>query len=253
MLRPPSTARICPVTNGASAAKNSTVRAISAGEPGRCSAVCSRMRCLRCRVDTVLGPEYRAGRDAVDAHLGRQFACQRPRQHDEPGFGDAVDGVIAQRPHAVDVDDVDERAAAGAQRRRRSLRQEQRRLQVGADQVLPLRRCQGAERGRIKRRGIVDQKVQATEALAGARYQSGQGAEVAQIRAQHAGAAVPGLIQFDCQPLRILHRAMAVDRDIGTRGVQSAHNPRADAAGATGDQRGLSGKLAFLVHACSLR
>ena len=43
MLRPPSTAIICPVTYGAPVTRNSTARAISSGSPTRFSAVRSTM------------------------------------------------------------------------------------------------------------------------------------------------------------------------------------------------------------------
>ena len=140
MLRPPSTARIWPVTNGASVAKNSTARAMSSGEPLRCSGVSSRIfffavhRCRRLR------PHHRARGDAIDAHLGRKLARQRARQHDQPGLGGAVDHVIAQRPHAVNVDDVQQQSLRAAQFRRRRLRQERRRPQIGAQQIIPLLR-----------------------------------------------------------------------------------------------------------------
>ena len=54
------------------------------------------------------------------------------------------------------------RPCAGAVRRRR-LRQKQRRAQVGADAVVPLRQRDLAERRGIERRGVVDQHVQPAE------------------------------------------------------------------------------------------
>ena len=88
--------------------------------------------------DVVVGPQDRSGRDRVDAHLGRELARERARERDEAGLGDRIDDVALERSLGVDVGDVDDRALRLAQRRCRGLREEQRRAQVGADQVVPV-------------------------------------------------------------------------------------------------------------------
>ena len=50
-----------------------------------------------------------------------------------------------------------------AQAGRGRLRQEQRRLEIAAHQIIPLRGRDRADRSRVERRGVVDQYVEATE------------------------------------------------------------------------------------------
>ena len=97
--------------NGACAAKNSAVRAMSAGVPMRLRMVRSMILLALRRVALAFGPQHRARRDAVDAHLGAQLLGERARQHVQPGLGRAVHGVVTQRPQGVDVDDVEDQSA----------------------------------------------------------------------------------------------------------------------------------------------
>ena len=137
ILRPPSTVRIWPVTNGASQVKNITARSnvrrrsLALQWSAREDALLARL------VHTAFRPEYRPGSDRVDAHGGSQLPGQRARQHDQAGLRHAVHDVISKRALAMDIDDVQHRAASLAQCRRRCLRQEQRRAQIRADQILP--------------------------------------------------------------------------------------------------------------------
>ena len=94
----------------------------------------------------VLGPGDGARRDAVHAHPRRELERERARERGEPGLGDAVERVALQRPLGVDVDDVDDRALVLRELRRRLLRDEERRAQVGADQLLPVRRLRSRPR-----------------------------------------------------------------------------------------------------------
>src|SRR5688500_725433 len=84
----------------------------------------------------VLRPGDGAGRNAVDAHRRRQLDCERARKRGDAGLGDAVQRVAFQRPFGVDVDDVYDGALVFRQVRRRLLRDEQRRAQVRAHQLL---------------------------------------------------------------------------------------------------------------------
>ena len=83
----------------------------------------------------------------------------------EPAFRGGVDGVVLHRQLGVDVDDVDDAAVLLPQLRRRRLRQEQRRLEIGADEVVPLLFRDLAHRRRIEARRVVDQRVEPPELL----------------------------------------------------------------------------------------
>ena len=95
MLRPPSTARICPVTNGASWAKKSTARATSSADPMRLRAVRLMISSRSAVIDAIFRPHDRPRRDRVDSHLRPELPRQRLRQHDEAGFRDAVHRMAA--------------------------------------------------------------------------------------------------------------------------------------------------------------
>lgn len=63
------------------------------------------------------------------------------------------------------VEQIDDHAMTGFQMRPRGLRQKQRCLQVAADQIVPLRFGNAADRCRVKGRGVVYQDVQPTTPL----------------------------------------------------------------------------------------
>jgi hypothetical protein len=65
----------------------------------------------------------------------------------------------------VDVGDVDDGPAGERELRRRRLREKQRRAQVRADELLPVARFDVAERRGIERGRVVDEEIQAREAL----------------------------------------------------------------------------------------
>ena len=75
----------------------------------------------------ILGPGDGAGRHRIHSDIGRELEGQRPRQRDQARLGDAVDEVALQRALGMDVGDVDDRAAALGELRRRLLGDEQRR------------------------------------------------------------------------------------------------------------------------------
>ena len=63
----------------------------------------------------------------------------------------------------MDVRDVHDAAVAAAQFVRCRLGQEQRRFQVGAEQVVPLLLADICQRGGVKTRGVVDQRIELPE------------------------------------------------------------------------------------------
>ena len=105
--------------------------------------------------DAVCRPHHRTRCDRIDADLRTEFSSERACQHDEARFGDAIDRVTTQRTHAVNIDNVEYEAMRESQRRRGSLRQKQRSLQVGAEQVIPMRFGDLTNRRRVKRGGVV--------------------------------------------------------------------------------------------------
>jgi hypothetical protein len=76
------------------AAKNSAVPAMSSAEPVRFNKVRSTIFCCSAASAILLG-HMRGPSDTVDAHLRTEFARERTREHDETGFGRAVDGYHA--------------------------------------------------------------------------------------------------------------------------------------------------------------
>src|SRR5690606_41724681 len=103
------------------------------------------------RTDAAVRPLDRPGRYAVPAYFGAELACERAREHHEPGLRGGIDGVSRQRALRVDVHQVQDQPARFAQRERRGLRKEERRFQVRADQVVPLFGRDSTERRRVKR------------------------------------------------------------------------------------------------------
>jgi hypothetical protein len=123
---------------------------------------------------------------------------------------------------------------------RRGLREEQRRLEVGADQVVPGRRVDSADFCGIEGRGIVHQRVEPAEAGRDGFDQTRQGVDVEQVGGEGRGGSPPSsaraCIQFRGQPVRFGRRGAIVDRDAGAGRVQRARDFRADATGGAGDK-----------------
>ena len=137
---------IWPVTYGASRTRNSTARGDVLGlaralerrlpdDPGA----------QLVRHAVAFGPQDCARGHAVHAHVGAEILRERAREHREAGLRGAIHGVIAQRPLRVHVDDVDDDALRRAQRRQQRLGEEQRRLQIAADEIVPLLLGDGTE------------------------------------------------------------------------------------------------------------
>jgi hypothetical protein len=154
---------------------------------------------------------------------------ERARQHREPGFGGAVDGMVAQRPLRVHVDDVDDDAACGPQRRQQRLRQEQRRLQIAADEVVPLFRRHGAERCGVKVRRVVHEHIELARSCDDVLGHALEGGNVAHVCADGEGRARPRAIQLGGELLGIVGRTVIMNRDVRAGAVQRARDDGADA------------------------
>ncbi len=81
----------------------------------------------------------------------------------------------------IDIDQVDNAALAFAKRTCSSLSQEERRFEIGPDEVSPLLFGCFTNRRRIKRRGVVDQKIQSTEGFGSLINESVKFGEIQQV------------------------------------------------------------------------
>ena len=177
----------------------------------------------------VVGPQDRARRDGVDAHLGGQLPRERAGEAGEPGLRRRVDDVVLQRTLGVDVGDVDDRAVGLPQRRRRGLRQEQRRLEVGAHQVVPVGGVDLADRRRVERRRVVDQRVEAAVGAERALDQRRQLRQLEQVRLHQRDRIGADAVELGLQQPRFAGRAAVVQHQVRARGVQPAADRRAHA------------------------
>ena len=114
-------------------------------------------------VGVVLRPQNGTWRDAVNANVGTQFYCQRPSEGSKAGFRHAIDRMSSKWAIGIDIDQVDNATLAFAKRWRGGLGQEEGCFEIGPDEVSPLLFSRCTNRRRIKRRGVVDQKIQSTE------------------------------------------------------------------------------------------
>jgi hypothetical protein len=144
--------------------------------------------------------------------------------------------VPPQRPLAVDVDEVQDESARLAQRGRSRLREEQRHLEIGAEQVVPVRRRDLADRRRIEGRGVVDEHVEPTEGAERGVDEPRQVGDVEQVGLD-ADRRVRALrIQLADERLRLGCRSAVVQGDVGARGVQRAGDLGPHAPCRAGDQ-----------------
>ena len=144
----------------------------------------------------------------------------------------------------MDVRDVDDQSVADAQRGRRRLREEQRRLEVGPHQIVPVDLGDIAHRCRVERRRIVDEDIERTEVARRDLGQRLQLTDIEQIRLDDArrSRAVSRSTPWRC--LRGFRGAPVVQNDIRARSMQFARDSRAHPARGTRDQRSLAGQRA---------
>src|SRR6185503_18064361 len=203
-----------------------------------------------------VGPENRARRHAVHADVGAEIFGERARQHREPGFGRAVDGMVAQRPLRVHVDDIDDDAARRAQGRHESLGEEQRRLEIAAEEIVPLLERDGADRRGIEVRRVVDEHVEpAARALEHLRGHALDCGDVAHVGADRERRLRATAIQLGGQLLGFGCRAVVVDRDVRAGRVQRARDDGANALRRTRHERGapVEAHLSFRTRHPSLQ
>ena len=222
---------------------------MSSGEPGSLE---SRLRDdfrLQRLVEIPLGPQHRPGRDAVHPHLGPEFARERLRQHDEPRLCRRVHRVSPERTPGVNIHHVDDEPARLAQRGCCGLREEQRRPQVRADEVVELRGSDGADGCRIKSRSVVDEHVNAAVAGDGLRHERRQAVDVVQVATHRERGAGAFGVQFGDQLVRRLARTVVMHDDVGARRVQSARHRGAEPLGSARDEDAVPGQRFGLLHA----
>ena len=122
------------------------------------------------------------------------------------------------------------------------LRQEQRRLEVGAHQVVPVDLGDIAHRGGEEGRGVVDEHVEAAEGLDRARHQARQLRHLEQVALGAQRRTRPCLVQLALQGRGVLGGAAVVQHQVRAAGVHEARDLGAHALGGAGDQDGLAGK-----------
>ena len=199
---------------------------------------------LQAGVDAAFGPEHGTGRDGVHAHVGAELARQRLRQHDQARLGRGIDGMRLQRPHAMDIRQVDDQAAALAQGRGGRLRQEQRGPQVGADEIVELRRRDRADRGGHEARRVVDQDVEPPEPRQRAVDERLQALDDEQIAREGGGRVRAHGVEFSDERVGFVTRGAVVHRYERAASVQFAHDGFAQPARAARDERAASSQWA---------
>ena len=112
--------------------------------------------------------------------------------------------------------------------RRRGLREEERRAQVGADEIFPFGRGDRAERRRVEGRSIVDEAVEAAKGVRRFGDHAIDRGEVEEVGLHDDARPAALRIELGGEALRLGARAVAVKRDLGAGGVQLARDRGAD-------------------------
>ena len=162
------------------------------------------------------------------------------RQSEQRGLGDRVDDIVLERPLGVNIGDVDDGALRFAKRRRCRLRQEQRCLDVGADQIVPARDGDFADRGLEKRRRVVDESVQPAVRLQRLLDERRQLRDVEQIGLDQRDGVGALMIELRLEQTRFAGRGAVVQHQAGARIVQPPANRGAHTFSAAGDQHHLA-------------
>src|SRR5437773_1748908 len=194
------------------------------------------------------------GRDRVDAdRVRRQLERHRLREADDRRLARGVERVAGRRPLALDRHDVDDAPAASPRdhARRDRARAVQHRLQVGAHEGVPALLA-GLQEGGAKRPAhVVDQHVDAAEALDG----GGHGA-LDRLPVAHVGGQCEGL---PARPLDLRgggarrRRVELEDGDPGAERGETEGDPLPDARPGAGDDGGApaEGRLLCVHRATS--
>jgi len=187
-------------------------------------------------VDVVFRPKHRPRRDPVDPDLRAELPGQGARQHRKARLGGAVHRVTLQRPQSMDVDDVDDESTPLGEARDRRLGEKQRRLQIGAHEVGPLRPGNLPHGGGSKARGVVDQHIQAAECSNRGVHQVHGRLGTQQVLALHRGGTRPRPVELQCQVRGCLGGGSIMNQYARSGAVQRAGDLGADAPRASGDE-----------------
>ena len=161
--------------------------------------------------------------------------------------------MTGQRALRVNVDHVHDRALSSAQLRRCCLREEERRTQIRAHEVVPLLRRHAAERCGIKRRRIVDERVQSSERFDRCSYYSRQRVHIEQVGRYDRGRACTLTVQLIAQVFRFADRLVTMNADRGAVRVKAASDSGADAPSSPSDQHGAAGESLMHVRGVHVR
>ena len=224
-----------------------TASATSSARPNRPSGM-SRSRRRPSSLSTrsvVISVTVTPGRHGVDADPARpELAGERPGQPDQPGLRRAVGGRLGDADLAQPRGDVDDRAAAPLDHRRQDgPTGVEGGRQVGPDDRVPVGRVDLEERPDQRQPGVVDQAVDAPEALDDPLDQRLGLPAVGDVgrEALGLGARVARPLQ---RALRTLRRAVVVDRHRRPLGGRLDGHLGADAAAAAGDEHDPAGQRA---------
>lgn len=181
-------------------------------------------------------PHHRPRSDRVNANVGAELASQRFREHDEAGLGNRIGRIASQRPHAMNVDDVEDQAVRQTQGGCSRLREEQRRFEIRADQIVPIFERDFSNGCRVKRRRVVDQNIELAEMPTSLFHQVAERGRLEQIAREPQCAIATDLFEFGAQFLSRIERAMMMDHYICAGRVQLASDRSAYPSCASGNQ-----------------
>ena len=201
--------------------------------------------------DAVGGPHHWTGRDRIDANLRAQFPRERASEHDEPRFSDSVDRVTSQWPHTVNIDDVEYQSVRETKRGCGGLREKQRSLEVGSEQIVPMRFGDFAHRCRIERRGVVDEDVESAESLMDELRERIESRGVQQVGADARRTIRTYGVEVGDERLRLFRRTLVMHHDACAGIVKNFYHCRSDTTRSAGHQRDFSGER--LIGACGAR
>ena len=144
----------------------------------------------------------------------------------------AGDGVAP-----VDVGKIHDRAAALGEERRGGLADEERRLEVGAEEIVPLRLGGGVDRGRVEARGVVDQHIERSETRDDVGDEIVRSAGVEQVAAERRRRARSVAVEGPGELLGVAARRPVVDRDVEAAPMQCPRHGGSDAPCGPGHER----------------
>lgn len=198
---------------------------------------------LKSRIgDAVRRPHHRTRGNRVDSNMWAKFACQRFRQHNQTGFGDGVGRIAPQRPHAMDVDDVQNQTVRHPQGWCRRLREKQRCFEIRPDQIVPVLEGDLTDWCRVEGRCVVDQDVELAKVPPGFFDEHAERGDIEQIGRQSERAVWSRLLELCAQFLSGIDRSMVMNDYVGTCGMQLARNRSADSTGSARDEGDFAGE-----------